>query len=341
MEYFTEEGEFYTDPTLLDPTGFSQPLPPPPSKQQQQQKQQKQQAKKPQPNKKKQQGAKKQQHEATTEKPKKSDPSDDVVAKYKEMILEFSKKVDGPDALNLPSNLTSYVRMKIHDYASTIVGITHESEGEGKERHIVIRKKKEIIKGKEEEEEEEDVIKISEEKKEFKEEEEEVIKISEEKKEIEENVTELNNEKKEDIIKDEEKPVQRKVQQKKQQQKKQQQKNKKKVGKGSCPTGKCQAKKQKAIDTKGMDEVDAALAELGIDTDTDHCAYRDPKTNKRCREKVTLIYATCKYCNMKFCFAHVQAEVHGCGAAAKRLARAQVNQQYNEIMKQKKMSGKK
>lgn len=320
MEYFTEEGEFYTDPTLLDPTGFSQPLPPPPS----QQHQQKQQAKKSQPNKKKQQGPKKQQHEAT-EKPKRSDPSDDVVAKYKEMILEFSKKADGPDTLNLPANLSSYVRMKIHDYASTIGGITHESEGEGKERHIVIRKKKEIIK-------------VKEEKKEIKEE-ENVIKINDEKKEIkeEENVIKIN----EDIIKDEEKPVQRKAQQKKQQQKKQQQKNKKKVGKGSCPTGKCQAKKQKAMDTKGMDEVDAALAELGIDTDTDHCAYKDPKTNKRCREKVTLIYATCKYCNMKFCFAHIQAEVHGCGAAAKRLARAQVNQQYNEIMKQKKMSGKK
>lgn len=238
--------------------------------------------------------------------------------------------------------------MQIHDYASTIPGITHGSEGEGKGRHIVIKRigsKKEETKSAEEikkDEISEDAEGKTELVKEMKKGEDEEAKTVDKKDDDEEELTE-------DAKEDKEKPQKKKVQQKKQQQQ-QASKNKKKGAKGSSPTAKSQAKKQqqqqqkpkpKPVSTEGLDEIDAALVELGIDTDTEHCAYRDPKTKKRCTQKVTLIYTTCKYCDKKFCFAHVQAEIHGCGATAKRQARAQVKQQYNELTKYKKMAEKK
>jgi len=42
-----------------------------------------------------------------------------------------------------------------------------------------------------------------------------------------------------------------------------------------------------------------------------------------CTKKVALIGDICRYCHQKFCFAHCQPEIHGCGAAATAAARKQ------------------
>merc|ERR1712187_486502 len=64
------------------------------------------------------------------------------------------------------------------------------------------------------------------------------------------------------------------------------------------------------------DDLDAMLAEFATKDST--CAFGT------CNVKVhTLMDAIskCKYCNQRFCVAHAQAEVHGCGEIAQRSER--------------------
>eukprot|EP00727_Mastigamoeba_balamuthi_P007395 m51a1_g3276 putative dna-binding protein smubp-2-like (1010) ;mRNA; f:238715-246641 len=80
-------------------------------------------------------------------------------------------------------------------------------------------------------------------------------------------------------------------------------------------------------DTTGMDEIDAALAELGMLPKPDAgecsttCAFAGPP--RACKASVRTMGATCKLCGKKFCFEHFQPEVHGCGAQAKKSARSE------------------
>ena len=264
-----------------------------------------------------------------------SKSTEDEIEKYKEMVNTFSKNVDGSDTLQLPASLTSYVRLQIHEYAATIPGITHGSEGEGKSRHIVIRR---VAKKKPKPAENTEPPMEKDKKANNQSDVEGAVVMAEATSDVVATAPTT-------VVPEEDKSRKPQKKTQKQQQQQQQPKKKAKGPKESFPANASKPKKAgpvKAVaKTKGMDEIDAALAELKIDTDTEHCAYRDSKTKKRCQQKVTLIYATCRYCNKKFCYAHVQAEVHGCGAAAKRLARAQVKEQYNEMTKYKKLAEKK
>jgi len=67
-----------------------------------------------------------------------------------------------------------------------------------------------------------------------------------------------------------------------------------------------------------VDEVEAALAELGIDNRK--CAARTAPA--WCKASVVTIGSNCKHCRLRFCLKHCQPEAHGCGAAAKTQARA-------------------
>mmetsp|Transcript_28794 Transcript_28794/g.81102 ORF Transcript_28794/g.81102 Transcript_28794/m.81102 type:complete len:119 (-) Transcript_28794:616-972(-) len=55
--------------------------------------------------------------------------------------------------------------------------------------------------------------------------------------------------------------------------------------------------------------LDAAVASSKV------CAYHC------CKKSIVLMGNVCKLCKMKFCFEHMQAEVHGCGADASNTAR--------------------
>ncbi len=43
-----------------------------------------------------------------------------------------------------------------------------------------------------------------------------------------------------------------------------------------------------------------------------------------CKTKITIIGANCQFCRVRFCLSHSMAEIHGCGDAAKTAARAQL-----------------
>ncbi|TDH70044.1 hypothetical protein CCR75_005181 [Bremia lactucae] len=49
------------------------------------------------------------------------------------------------------------------------------------------------------------------------------------------------------------------------------------------------------------------------------CAYQHPS---RCKKSVVLLGSICKFCKLKFCYDHVQQEVHGCGKAVRTFERA-------------------
>ena len=47
-----------------------------------------------------------------------------------------------------------------------------------------------------------------------------------------------------------------------------------------------------------------------------------------CKTKVAIIGADCKFCRIRFCLSHSMAELHGCGDAAKRAARQQIQKEH-------------
>jgi hypothetical protein len=65
--------------------------------------------------------------------------------------------------------------------------------------------------------------------------------------------------------------------------------------------------------SSGAAEVGAALRELGLQQRAGRC--------RTCGAPTSLVGATCAHCRERFCLAHAQAEVHGCGAAAAAAAR--------------------
>lgn len=44
---------------------------------------------------------------------------------------------------------------------------------------------------------------------------------------------------------------------------------------------------------------------------------------KGCKQHLSTIAMTCKFCNQRFCLKHAQAEIHGCGDSASKHAHAQ------------------
>jgi len=63
----------------------------------------------------------------------------------------------------------------------------------------------------------------------------------------------------------------------------------------------------------GADVVDAALKSLGL---------RQPGLCPTCCASTKLLGSVCRFCRDRFCLAHAQAEVHGCGDAAHKAGRS-------------------
>jgi ATP-dependent RNA/DNA helicase IGHMBP2 len=91
------------------------------------------------------------------------------------------------------------------------------------------------------------------------------------------------------------------------------------------PTAKAKPKakaKTQARSTDGFDEAIASAAAKKAKP-AGLCA------RGRCRTKVRILGADCPFCKRRFCLGHVQAEGHGCGGAAKNLARKQWKDQHD------------
>ena len=52
----------------------------------------------------------------------------------------------------------------------------------------------------------------------------------------------------------------------------------------------------------------------------------------RCKASLSLIGLQCDFCLRRFCLTHHQAEVHGCGEEAKRMAHRQSQKEWREAL---------
>ena len=67
------------------------------------------------------------------------------------------------------------------------------------------------------------------------------------------------------------------------------------------------------------DDLDSLLAEMKISDSK--CSFLG------CRKSTNVLSTKCQFCSSKFCFDHGLAETHGCGNAAKRHARQQIERE--------------
>ena len=76
------------------------------------------------------------------------------------------------------------------------------------------------------------------------------------------------------------------------------------------------SKKSKAKETTEEDDFDAICEQF--EKLNKICNYDG------CKTKITIIGANCQFCRVRFCLSHSMAEIHGCGDAARTAARAQL-----------------
>uniref|UniRef100_A0AAV1TEX1 DNA helicase n=1 Tax=Peronospora matthiolae TaxID=2874970 RepID=A0AAV1TEX1_9STRA len=67
----------------------------------------------------------------------------------------------------------------------------------------------------------------------------------------------------------------------------------------------------------GEDELDFLTRQA---SKSQSCAFQ---LSSRCKKSIVMFGSVCKFCNLKFCYDHVQPEVHGCGAAVRKFERAE------------------
>uniref|UniRef100_M4BCJ9 DNA helicase n=1 Tax=Hyaloperonospora arabidopsidis (strain Emoy2) TaxID=559515 RepID=M4BCJ9_HYAAE len=67
----------------------------------------------------------------------------------------------------------------------------------------------------------------------------------------------------------------------------------------------------------GEDELDFLTRQA---SKSQSCAF---ELSSRCKKSIVMFGSVCKFCNLKFCYDHVQPEVHGCGDAVRKFERVE------------------
>ena len=225
---------------------------------------------------------------------------EEILNSYYELIQEFIEEEEEL-IFELPSNLNSYERMKIHEFADS-KKLMHESIGTGNERHIILQKmKKKIIANpspalSKSEVQQQPKIEIN------------AIKKENTQVKLENNQPKIE---KSDMIK-----ADGKIEQLHQVQGN----NNKAVG----PNTKDQKKKDKDKNKKEEEELDDDAFLNALITQNSKCHF-----SSNCTGNIQLLGIICKYCEYKFCTKHALAETHGCGDKAKEDARTKFKNEFN------------
>ena len=78
--------------------------------------------------------------------------------------------------------------------------------------------------------------------------------------------------------------------------------------------------------SKSMKKQEAKKKEEDIDKLLESFSAENTKCQgEGCKASVKTVFSACKFCKMRFCFSHGMPEIHGCGEAAKRMARQQIS----------------
>ncbi|PRP75087.1 DNA-binding protein SMUBP-2 [Planoprotostelium fungivorum] len=193
--------------------------------------------------------------------------------------------------LTLPSSLNAFERRYIHELCERY-SLGHQSKGEGENRHLVITKTEEKREAEERREEE-------------KREREEVIKTEAAPLRVKKSSNLFEN-LKEEAIEEEEKEEEKRMEvEEREEETKEREKR----------------AKEQLIEKKKVEAAKKVEKE-------ENFLLKAMQANKECNfghctRPLSLINNTCQFCGKKFCASHVQAEVHGCGDAAKKKARGE------------------
>lgn len=207
-------------------------------------------------------------------------------AQFEAIVTEF---VESPkSSLALSTDLNSHDRLLVHEIAEKL-GICHESVGQGKNRHICLKKQKTEMDQECEEREKRKPSKSDH------------VKCSTCQREVPRANIELH-----------------KIRCKKPESGGAELKHNREQSNSKAKVKK--AKKNKKQDEDGdEDDIDKLLQSFSrLDT---VCNATERKTGKGCKAKTATLGANCEHCRVRFCLAHAQPEVHGCGDEARRAAR--------------------
>ena len=203
-------------------------------------------------------------------------------AKFEAIVTEFVES--HKSSLALSTDLNSHDRLLVHEIAEKL-GLCHESVGQGKNRHICLKKQKPEKDRECEEREKKEPSKSD------------LVKCSTCQREVPRANIELH-----------------KIRCKKPEsggaaELKQKQQN---ISKAKVKKAKKDKKEEEGDEEEDIDKLLQSFSRLDTVCNA---------TGKGCKAKTATLGANCEHCRLRFCLAHAQPEVHGCGDAARRAAR--------------------
>ena len=220
----------------------------------------------------------------------KVDPSDDEERRLSLFKIVQDFVGSSNKSYDFPSSLNSRERLWVHEIAEEFQ-ILHESQGEGKQRHIVLSKTgSKQVSAKEKKDNANEVSRLSTQ--------ESVQDSAKEKKKVDEVTCSscLKSIPRQNI----------------------------ELHKLRCQPPKPQSK-AKPTGTK-IKKTKASKEEEDIDRLLESFNKLDTVCNaEKCKANVATLAQTCKFCRLRFCFNHGMPEIHGCGDAAKSAARQQIS----------------
>ena len=205
--------------------------------------------------------------------------SSETRAKFEAIVSEFVESAKS--SLALSTDLNSHDRLLVHEIAEEL-GLCHESVGQGKNRHICLKKQKP-------EADREDVEKRE------KDNSSQCVKCSTCQREVPKTNIELHKMRCRKPESASAAEPQR--------------------GQQSHPKGKVKKSRKKDEEEEDIDKLLESFTRLDTVCNAAAAAGLD------CKAKTATLGANCEHCRRRFCLAHAQPEVHGCGDAARRAAR--------------------
>ena len=211
--------------------------------------------------------------------------SSETRAKFEAIVSEFVESQKS--SLALSTDLNSHDRLLIHEIAEKL-GLCHESVGQGKNRHICLKKQKPEEDQDAEKREKDNSSKCV------------LVKCSTCQREVPKANIELHKMR---CRKPESAAAEAAGPQRRQQ--------------SHYSKDKVKAKKAKKKDEEEEEDIDTLLESFHrLDT-----VCNAATAGQGCKAKTATLGTNCEHCRLRFCLAHAQPEVHGCGDAARRAAR--------------------
>ncbi|XP_026118827.1 DNA-binding protein SMUBP-2 [Carassius auratus] len=229
----------------------------------------------------------------------------------KEQLLNFLKDSSKTE-LQFPSTLNSHERLLVHELSEEM-GLRHESQGEGKNRHITVSRPPSGLE-KSVEPEQPDVTACT------------AAKLQEELQEgPSQPAVDLKSLHLERMRREQEK-----------REEKEQQKQQSSRREPDANTSKSQSVKKPKGTSKGNTKIKAGVTDIAAaampDDDFDALINAVVKADSvcafvKCKASVLTLGQLCLYCNRQYCLSHHIPEVHGCGDKAKAQARMRISKE--------------